>query len=86
MSDDEVARGGAEEDPNTSGREDGEGTREKGKNHKKYRKDKPWDNASIDHWAIPEWKDENMKVIRETAGIAWGVDGILHVPILSPLC
>ncbi len=32
------------------------------KNHNKYRKDKPWDSASIDHWSIPDWKDENMKV------------------------
>lgn len=32
------------------------------KNHKKYRKDKPWDSASIDHWSIPDWKDDNMKV------------------------
>lgn len=33
-----------------------------GKNHNKYRKDKPWDSASIDHWSIPDWKDETMKV------------------------
>lgn len=26
------------------------------KNHKKYRKDKPWDNDSIDHWKVDEWK------------------------------
>lgn len=32
------------------------------KNHNKYRKDKPWDSASIDHWSIPDWKDETMKV------------------------
>eukprot|EP00903_Cladosiphon_okamuranus_P010676 g10093.t1 len=31
------------------------------KNHNKYRKDKPWDNAAIDHWSIPDWKDDNMK-------------------------
>ncbi|CAN0178325.1 unnamed protein product, partial [Hapterophycus canaliculatus] len=28
------------------------------KNHNKYRKDKPWDNPSIDHWSIPDWKDD----------------------------
>lgn len=33
-----------------------------GKNHNKYRKDKPWDSASIDHWSIPDWQDETMKV------------------------
>lgn len=36
-----------------------------GKNHNKYRKDKPWDSASIDHWSIPDWKDETMKVSLE---------------------
>lgn len=41
----------------------GESSRRGGeKNHNKYRKDKPWDSASIDHWSIPDWKDENMKV------------------------
>jgi ribosomal RNA assembly protein len=29
------------------------------KNHKKYRKDKPWDSESIDHWKIDEWKPED---------------------------
>jgi ribosomal RNA assembly protein len=29
-----------------------------GKNHRKYRRDKPWDNENIDHWKIEEWKDE----------------------------
>jgi len=24
----------------------------------KYRRDKPWDNDTIDHWAVPEWSDE----------------------------
>jgi hypothetical protein len=32
-----------------------------GKNHKKYRKDKPWDSADIDHWKVDEWKEEDMK-------------------------
>jgi len=32
---------------------------EKKKN--KYRKDKPWDNDSIDHWNVPEWNDEEAK-------------------------
>ncbi|CAM9778276.1 unnamed protein product, partial [Discosporangium mesarthrocarpum] len=31
------------------------------KNHKKYRRDKPWDNESIDHWAIPKWEDDLLK-------------------------
>jgi ribosomal RNA assembly protein len=31
------------------------------KNHKKYRKDKPWDNDEIDHWKIEEWKPEFLK-------------------------
>ena len=30
------------------------------KNHKKYRRDKPWDSADIDHWTIEEWKPEYM--------------------------
>ena len=33
-----------------------------GKNHKKYRRDKPWDNADIDHWKVDEWKDEDNTV------------------------
>ena len=31
-----------------------------GKNHKKYRRDKPWDSAEIDHWAIEEWTPTQM--------------------------
>lgn len=31
-----------------------------GKNHNKYRRDKPWDNADIDHWKIEEWAPENL--------------------------
>ena len=31
------------------------------KNHKKYRKDKPWDNDDIDHWKIEEWKPDYLK-------------------------
>ncbi|GMI45532.1 hypothetical protein TrCOL_g7763 [Triparma columacea] len=30
------------------------------KNHNKYRKDKPWDNDTIDHWKQEEWKPEYM--------------------------
>jgi ribosomal RNA assembly protein len=33
-------------------------TNSSSKNHKKYRKDKPWDNDSIDHWKMDEWKSE----------------------------
>lgn len=32
-----------------------------GKNHKKYRKDKPWDTDDIDHWKIDEWKADYLK-------------------------
>lgn len=32
---------------------------EKPKNHKKYRRDKPWDNDQINHWEIQEWKEED---------------------------
>jgi ribosomal RNA assembly protein len=28
------------------------------KNHKKYRRDKPWDNEEIDHWKSLPWDDE----------------------------
>lgn len=52
-------RAGKGKDEGGSGAAWGEG---RGKNHNKYRKDKPWDNASIDHWAIPDWKDETIKV------------------------
>jgi hypothetical protein len=30
------------------------------KNHKKYRKDKPWDTDDIDHWKVEEWKPEYL--------------------------
>ena len=45
-----------------SGKRGGGGGGGGAKNHNKYRKDKPWDSASIDHWSIPDWKDETMKV------------------------
>jgi ribosomal RNA assembly protein len=32
-----------------------------GKNHNKYRRDKPWDNEQIDHWKIEDWKDEDLQ-------------------------
>lgn len=28
------------------------------KNHKKYRRDKPWDNDDIDHWKVDPWHDD----------------------------
>lgn len=31
------------------------------KNHKKFRRDKPWDNEDIDHWKIEEWNDDDLK-------------------------
>lgn len=30
------------------------------KNHKKYRKDKPWDTEDIDHWKVEEFKTEEV--------------------------
>jgi hypothetical protein len=33
---------------------------DKVKNHKKYRKDKPWDTPDIDHWQQEEWNPENL--------------------------
>ena len=55
------------EDVGDSGRGERGEPREGGKageakNHNKYRKDKPWDDPSIDHWSTPEWKDDIMKV------------------------
>lgn len=35
-----------------------------GKNHNKYRRDKPWDNDSIDHWAIQPWSEEDDSKIK----------------------
>ena len=40
------------------------------KNHKKYRKDKPWDSAEIDHWKIEEWKDELPAPLLEESSFA----------------
>ena len=28
------------------------------KNHNKYRRDKPWDNETVDHWKIDPWKTD----------------------------
>lgn len=40
---------------------DEEKTNQGTKNHKKYRRDKPWDNETIDHWAMMKWdKDEHQ--------------------------
>lgn len=30
----------------------------KAKNHNKYRRDKPWDDGSVDRWAIHAWDKE----------------------------
>eukprot|EP01040_Poterioochromonas_malhamensis_P023968 gene23968-29537_t len=35
-----------------------------GKNHKKYRRDKPWDTPDIDHWAIQPWNEEDDKKVK----------------------
>lgn len=32
-----------------------------GKDHNKYRKDKPWDSDDIDHWRLEEWDPTSMK-------------------------
>lgn len=40
------------------------------KNHKKYRKDKPWDNDSIDHWKIEEWKPTDGERFLEESSFA----------------
>jgi ribosomal RNA assembly protein len=34
------------------------------KNHKKYRRDKPWDSADIDHWNVQPWTEEDDKKIK----------------------
>jgi len=34
-------------------------TNASGKNHNKYRRDKPWDSADIDHWKIQEWTEDD---------------------------
>ena len=33
------------------------------KNHKKYRKDKPWDTDDINHWELQAWKPEEGDVL-----------------------
>lgn len=40
------------------------------KNHNKYRKDKPWDNESIDHWKIEEFETEKMSSFLEESSFA----------------
>ena len=40
------------------------------KNHNKYRKDKPWDNESIDHWKIEEFDTEKMGSFLEESSFA----------------
>jgi ribosomal RNA assembly protein len=35
------------------------GTGNKKKNHKRYRRDKPWDHDGIDHWKNEPWDEEN---------------------------
>ena len=41
-----------------------------GKNHKKYRKDKPWDNQEIDHWKVDEWKEDMKAPLLEESSFA----------------
>lgn len=37
-------------------------SQDKAKNHNKYRRDKPWDNAEIDHWSLSPW-DETVDAL-----------------------
>lgn len=39
------------------------------KNHKKYRKDKPWDTEDIDHWKTDTWDPESDKsaIVQESS-------------------
>ena len=53
MSDDEITSSSSSRRSQRSGRKSG-------KNHHKYRKDKPWDSEEIDHWHVDEWKDDYM--------------------------
>lgn len=33
------------------------------KNHKKYRRDKPWDSETINHWQVDNWtEDDDQRV------------------------
>jgi ribosomal RNA assembly protein len=46
---------------NDDGEDGTDRTNQGTKNHKKYRRDKPWDNETIDHWAMMKWdKDEHQ--------------------------
>ena len=40
------------------------------KDHKKYRRDKPWDHDGIDHWKIDEWRPEAAKPLLEESSFA----------------
>ena len=41
---------------------DDETANKEAKNHKKYRRDKPWDNETIDHWAMTKWDKEEHQL------------------------
>ncbi len=41
---------------------DNEQTNKEMKNHKKYRRDKPWDNEAIDHWKMMKWDKEEHQI------------------------
>jgi ribosomal RNA assembly protein len=41
---------------------DNEQTNKEMKNHKKYRRDKPWDNETIDHWKMIKWDKEEHQI------------------------
>lgn len=34
------------------------------KNHNKYRRDKPWDDGTIDHWKIDEWTEQDSEKVK----------------------
>ncbi|RYH15854.1 hypothetical protein EON65_30995 [archaeon] len=46
-----------------SGEFEQEGNDGKAKNHKKYRRDKPWDSETIDHWKVQEWKEDESAAV-----------------------
>lgn len=37
------------------------------KNHKKYRRDKPWDNENINHWQVDNWTEDDDQRIKSFA-------------------
>lgn len=44
---------------------------EQKKNHNKYRREKPWDNEEIDHWAVDKWDEDMLLCTLERASQNW---------------